>query len=64
MRHIILATACLVAAGCGGETVTRPDTIPTATLADIPAVEWERLAQRRLFFGHQSVGGNLPCLVF
>jgi hypothetical protein len=59
MQRIILATAWLVAVGCGGETVTRPDTIPTTALADIPAAEWERLAQRRLFFGHQSVGGNL-----
>lgn len=28
-------------------------------LSDVSATEWERLAHRRIFFGHQSVGGNL-----
>jgi len=26
---------------------------------NVSATEWERLAHRRIFFGHQSVGGNL-----
>lgn len=30
-----------------------------ATLRAVPAAVWERLADRRIFFGHQSVGGNL-----
>ena len=28
-------------------------------LADVTADEWQRLAARRVFFGHQSVGANL-----
>lgn len=28
-------------------------------LTDVSAAEWQRLKTRRIFFGHQSVGGNL-----
>lgn len=31
----------------------------STSIADITAAEWQRLAARRLFFGHQSVGGNI-----
>lgn len=30
-----------------------------ATLGDVTSAEWDRLAGRRIFFGHQSVGDNL-----
>lgn len=37
-----------------------PATSPSPTsLADVTPAEWQRLAARRLFFGHQSVGGNI-----
>ncbi len=32
---------------------------PAPSFADVTPAEWSRLAQRRLFFGHQSVGGNI-----
>lgn len=28
-------------------------------LSDVPEANWERLATRKLYFGHQSVGGNI-----
>lgn len=34
-----------------------PVTIPT--LADASPADWARLRNRRIFFGHQSVGGNI-----
>lgn len=30
-----------------------------SALSDVPAQRWKDLAQRRIYFGHQSVGGNL-----
>jgi hypothetical protein len=32
---------------------------PLPALEQVTAAEWQRLAGRRLFFGHQSVGGNV-----
>lgn len=40
-------------------TAERTPAVETATLADITTAEWDRLAARRIFFGHQSVGDNL-----
>ena len=35
------------------EIVTFPD------INDVPAVKWEKLAQKKIYFGHQSVGFNI-----
>ena len=29
------------------------------SISDIPASAWERLGQKKIFFGHQSVGNNI-----
>jgi hypothetical protein len=29
------------------------------SLGDVTPAQWQRLAERRIFFGHQSVGGNI-----
>lgn len=51
---------CLAAlAGCGGEMRMQNPRAALPALADVTPAEWQRLAERRLFFGHQSVGGNL-----
>ncbi len=58
------AVSLLVAAGllaaCGDTGVTTPPEgggLPT--LSDVTAAQWQRLASRKVFFGHQSVGGNI-----
>jgi len=33
--------------------------VTTKHLSDVPDASWERLATRKLYFGHQSVGGNI-----
>ena len=35
------------------------DTMAMASLDEVTAAEWQALAQRRVFFGHQSVGRNM-----
>lgn len=54
-------TAALLAAlvACGGEMRKENTRAPLPELAQVTAEEWQRLAARRLFFGHQSVGGNV-----
>ncbi len=44
--------------GCGGE-MHEQTTPPFLTLGSVTTAEWQRLASRRIFFGHQSVGGNV-----
>lgn len=60
-RTKTLATIILVmsAAACGGEMRKVNAGTPLPALEQVTTAEWERLAARRLFFGHQSVGSNV-----
>lgn len=51
----------LALSACGGDvnTAAAPASAPIPALSQVSAADWERLAQRRIFFGHQSVGQNL-----
>src|SRR5687767_5700544 len=51
----------LVALGaCGGGMMTSNDmNQPLPTLSDVSEAQWNALAARPIFFGHQSVGGNI-----
>ncbi len=56
----LAASLLLAAAACTGEKGAAPmPTARLATLADVDSASWARLAQRRIFFGHQSVGRNI-----
>ena len=44
--------------GCGGQKVDT-ETLRIPSLNDVPDKTWEKLAQKRIFFGHQSVGCNI-----
>lgn len=45
--------------GCGGEMRKENTGAPLPALEQVSDAEWQRLAGRKLFFGHQSVGGNV-----
>jgi hypothetical protein len=59
MLRLVVLAAGSAAWACGGAMSgsRTPEAIPT--LAQVTPGQWQRLAGRRLFFGHQSVGGNL-----
>jgi hypothetical protein len=59
MTKLILGAGVLLTAAlaCGGKPVSPAGPLPT--LADVTPAEWATLASRRVFFGHQSVGGNI-----
>jgi hypothetical protein len=62
MGHVrITAIAALFSAvACGGSVTTSQDAEPPLkTLAQVAPEQWASLAQQRIFFGHQSVGGNI-----
>ncbi|MEW6442061.1 MAG: hypothetical protein AB1640_14085 [bacterium] len=45
-------------AGCTGGESVETDVAPP-TIRDVPGASWPRLAARKIFFGHQSVGFNI-----
>lgn len=59
--RIVLLALFYLNTGCRSEAVPLaiepPE--PSRTIAEIPADVWQRLASRRIFFGHQSVGANI-----
>lgn len=54
---MILVHSLLV--GCDGTGGRTEDAGQLPSLADVPAASWARLAEKRVFFGHQSVGYNI-----
>ena len=61
-RHVglLLSITIAAAAGCGTDTGTTTMTSRALPqLSDVDSAAWARLAQRRIFFGHQSVGQNI-----
>lgn len=61
MRRGMLVTAGAVALACGGERMSIPPApeAPQPRFSDITTAQWTALGQKRLYFGHQSVGGNI-----
>lgn len=55
-RGWLMATALLALLGCG--EANHEDKVMAST-AQISATEWQALAQKRVVFGHQSVGYNI-----
>jgi len=44
--------------GCKGETMKDDHTV-YSNINEIPAAAWEKLSQKKIYFGHQSVGFNI-----
>lgn len=55
----IASTLLMACGGNGGTVAEQQGATPAPTLADITPAQWEALSRRRIFFGHQSVGGNI-----
>jgi len=63
--HIFIAVACLLAVGILTMVITRIKTgidankITLPSIDDVPREYWAKLAEKKIFFGHQSVGYNI-----
>jgi hypothetical protein len=56
----VAAIGLLALGACGGGMTTSNEKSERLhSLADVSEAQWAALAQRRVFFGHQSVGGNI-----
>lgn len=55
---VYIVALSIVIGGCGGETVKAKGR-PPASIDEISASEWQTLSQKKIYFGHQSVGNNI-----
>ena len=56
---VALASILLALYVINGASPVQSDRLNFPSLADISASAWERLSQKRIYFGHQSVGFNI-----
>lgn len=57
MRYLLIYMLLLVT-GCNGEpAMTEKVSLPS--IGDVPETTWKKLSQKTIYFGHQSVGGNI-----
>jgi hypothetical protein len=55
---LLLCMVTIFLANCnGGEMTDQPTSLPS--MKDVPDSAWKKLAQKKIFFGHQSVGYNI-----
>jgi hypothetical protein len=54
----LCAVVALVLSACGGGEMT-DSSIKKADINDVSPEDWEELAAKTIYFGHQSVGGNI-----
>jgi hypothetical protein len=57
-RPFVALAVALALTGCSGGTVT-PEKSTPRTIESVPASDLQKLANARVFFGHQSVGFNI-----
>lgn len=57
MKYLIICIL-LFLSGCDVES-TMSEKVSLPLISDIPESTWQKLFQRRIYFGHQSVGNNL-----
>lgn len=58
-KILILVMVFFGLLGCCEDNSMKTSAIKFQSINDIPQEKWEKLAQKRIFFGHQSVGFNI-----
>ena len=60
LKHsFVLFFLCCLMIGCEGNNMRSTEKMELSTIKDVPTSSWEKLSQRKIFFGHQSVGYNV-----
>lgn len=54
---IILLTTAILTSCSGVEVADKTNTLPS--IKDVPQSAWDKLTQKKIYFGHQSVGFNI-----
>ena len=58
LQLFFLLTALIFVSGFGG-SIMASDNMKFKSIGDVSSEDWERLAKKKIFFGHHSVGNNI-----
>ena len=59
LLYTLCSTLLVLSSACNGGKMPEKTISLTATIKDIPESAWTKLSQKKIFFGHQSVGNNI-----
>ncbi|HEY5997814.1 MAG TPA: hypothetical protein VI078_00735 [bacterium] len=59
MKRLGALAAVAVIAACGVQGAREVKSVALPSMKDVSPAAWERLAESRIYFGHQSVGDNI-----
>ena len=54
-----MSLIALAITNCSGGKMDTTNKVTFPTIKDVPAEAWQKLAQKKIYFGHQSVGYNI-----
>lgn len=58
-KLFLICLTALAIISCDGGKMESMDRTVLPSIKDVPADSWQRLSQKKIFFGHQSVGFNI-----
>lgn len=58
LKQLLIIAVLICFIGCKGEVMNK-DVVDFSELKAVPQGEWDKLASKRIYFGHQSVGYNI-----
>jgi hypothetical protein len=59
IKLVILAFTLTILSACNNGGEMSQQSSPFPSIKDVPPSAWEKLAQKKIYFGHQSVGYNI-----
>lgn len=60
LKHsFVLFFLCCLMIGCDGNNMRSTGKMELSTIKDVQASAWEELKEKKIYFGHQSVGNNI-----
>ena len=59
LQLIAISLMVLAIINCSGGKMDTTNKVILPSIKDVPAEAWQKLAQKRIYFGHQSVGYNI-----
>lgn len=59
IRLSVISVMAVAIISCSGGTMDTTNKVSFPSIKDVPAEAWQKLAQKKIYFGHQSVGYNI-----
>lgn len=59
LKLTALSLIAVVITNCSGGNMDTTNKVTFPSIKDVPAEAWQKLSQKKIYFGHQSVGNNI-----